>query len=243
MSCLGCIAIFFGCAFVTVLAAAIGIFLFRDQMLGLTLQFAGFESQGNTATYLQQSAPVIPTVPPLTNATSPETFSITGIETNESFTVQNNRGVQVTTGTAAEGDAATVTTTEEELVALCMDGSNICSPTGEDFNGLHVSNARVDLLSGSAVIRADVDADQLPIPQNIGLAVQVSPTGDALIVRGVDINGRLYANPPPEFEDVILEAERALQEGLNQISLGVEGRDYQLSQIVIEENSLTVLLR
>ena len=244
VSCLGCLAVLGACLFFSVLSLVMAFILLRDQVTTAALSLAGFQTEGQTAVILATNAPVVPTAPPMTNISAPPNFSVAESRTSpERINLQNNQGVSVQAGTTAEGEMATITTTERELAALCQTYTNACGPRGITEQGFTIRNASIDLFPGGVVVNADFAAPNLPVPQNLGLVFQVGPTGDNLILRGVDVGGMLFSQPPAELAGVVQTVQQDLDRIVQEAVVDVGGAGYSLNRIVIDDETVTLVLK
>jgi hypothetical protein len=239
-SCLGCIVVVAGCGLVTALAAVAGLVIFRDQLVGVGMQAAGFESEGRTDAIFSESAAAMPAIPDFVEPIAPQTFTVGAAGIGQE-TVTNNQGATLVVGNSAEGQVATVTTSERQLLDLCEQWSTLCSEQGITESGVTVRNASVDLRPGGAILRADIRSDALPTQQRVGLVMQVE--GTRVVVRGVDLNGFLYSSPPPELATLVVQAENEVNNAIQRLTVNALGASYTLDRIAIDEESLTVVLK
>ncbi|MEO0561479.1 MAG: hypothetical protein AAF125_05175 [Chloroflexota bacterium] len=243
MTALGCIATAAGCVLVTGLALVGSVLLFRDELMTLGLQQVGFETAGQTEAVFAEPTPNIAPIPTVTNATAPQTFTLREATTGNTQAFQNNAGVDVAVGSSTEGDVATVTTNEAELVALCHEYSTVCSPEGITESGYTIRNATVDLRPGGAIVSASVTGEGIPFAQSVGVVLTLNESGDSVDIRGVDINGQLLSAPPPEFQPLLDSAQAELDAMLAAGVIEIAGETYRLDRITIDETSITALLK
>ena len=239
---MGCLAAFGGCALLTGAAVCVSVFIFRDALVGVGLQAAGFESEGRTDDVFQQVEAPTP-LPQIAAPTLPPSFSVSAGGYGQQ-TIQNNQGAQVRVGQDETGqNLATVTSTETDIMNLCRQWSTICTPQGTLESGYTLRNARIDLKPGGAVIYAEAQAPGVNIWQEAGIVFQVNAAGDGLVVRGVDVNGLLFSSPPPELAVLVNEAESAINDAIRQVAIDAQGENYALQSIAIDDSQMTLLLR
>lgn len=230
----GCLSVIGGLLVVAVIAFV----LLLPSLPNIAAQVIGFTPRGNTETLFQSATP-IPTVQ-LQNPVQPQQFTVDlgqyGQQTlnNDSHLYTLEVGSD-TTGT----QAAVVSFSEAGLQELCRQRTEVCSNADPRYR-----NARIDLRPGGAVIFADVSIPELGgIQQTAGVALRLDSSGRQFEFAGVDIGGTLYDVPPESFGATVRDLERTGNEILNQLWLEAGGEQYVLSQVSIDDTSLTITLR
>lgn len=232
------------CALLTGAIACATIFLLNDTLVGRGLELAGFESEGRTADVLEAEADIssMP-IPQIVQPTQPAQFRVSaGAYGSEQ--IVNDAGASLRTGADESGQRmALVTTDEDEMRRLCRQWSQVCEPTGVTRSGYSLRNADIDLQNNSAIVSVEVRPPDINLWQAVGLVLQLDETGNTLRVRGVDINGVLYSQPPAQFAALISEAERVANDALRQLIVDAVGQQYTLESITVNNDSVTLLLR
>lgn len=228
----GCLALVMVCV-----GAAAAALLLLPALPGLALQIAGFQRQGSTAAVFAAVTP--PPIPAVQNAASPTQIVIElGSYGSETLAAnQYNYTVAVGSDTGG-GQLATVSFSEADLLALCVQRSALCGAGNGQVRG-----ARFDLRPGGAVVYADVLVPQLGAWQHLGIALRVDASGRQLQAAGVDIDGVLYAAPPTELGSILRDAEAAANEALRQLALNAGGARFTLDQVRVDDSALTLILR
>jgi hypothetical protein len=244
MGCGGCLAVIGGVMGLSIVLLVVVFIFFRAQITNLGLSLAGVETLGNTQQILALNVTPVPTIPPLDGAVEPETFNLQlGPVTDGPLSVPNNAGVTLQTGQSSEGYVAVVTTTERDFVSQCLRASALCGPQGEAFGDITVSNLRPDFNLGSVVLTATVRVADVPVQQNIGLVFRLNAGGNRFEMLGVDLNGFLFADPPPEIQGFVDDAEAQLNNLVAQVVVDAAGMRYTLDRIVISEQQMALLLK
>ncbi len=226
----GCLTVLIGGG---ILLVIVSIFF----LPGIVLQLSGFQARGNT-NELFSDITQAPTVE-ITNLqpTPAQVVIELGAYGTEPLNT-NLYDYSLTTGSSASGQQVAVVSFDEPgLQEICRQRSTICGPGNSTFR-----NARVDLRPGGAVVYGEVFVPQVGIWQNVGVVMQL--TGNhRIVVAGVDVGGALYSAPPNEFSGTIDEVERVANEVLQQLVLDAGGARYNLSQVQIDDSTLTLILR
>jgi hypothetical protein len=228
----GCLTLAMAC-----IATIVGALLLLPALPGLVLQTAGFQSEGSTAAVFAAVTP--PPVPAVQNAVSP-TQIVVELGSYGSETLDTNQyAYTVAVGSdAGGGQLATVTFTESDLMALCMQRTTLCGAGNGQVRG-----ARFDLRPGGAVVYADVLVPQLNAWQNLGVVLRVDGSGRQLQAAGVDVGGVLYAAPPNELGSILRDVETAANDVLRQLALSAGGTRFTLDQARVDDTTLTLILR
>ena len=225
----GCIA-FIGLA---AIALVFGLALIGP---GLVLNTLGFRGIGETEDIFVAAVP-IPT-PVLLDASAPGNIVVqAGAYGQRSFN-SSGSGYQAEIG--SDGSSPRLmraSFTEAGLQALCQQFSDVCGAGSGN-----IRNARINLRSGGAVIRAEVRLPEVNIWQELGVVLRVDALS-RLRVEGVDINGTLYEVPPGELASIVQDAERIANDALAQLVAQAGADSFRLSEILVDETTLTIILR
>lgn len=240
----GCLVGVMACGVIGVASLGLGAYLFRDQILGAGLEAAGLVEAGDTETVIKQEAnKLVPTAPPLTAPAAPTTVAF--VADNQQLALPPENVAAVSVGQDETGRAgASVQATERELLDLCRQHSPVCSAEGVTEQGVSIRNASVDLRHNTAVLYADVKAEDIPVWQRIGVVLGINGTWDGLVLRGVDINGTLYTAPPDDQLGALLaQAEADVNAALREFVMDADGQQFRINRIRIDEGRITVDLR
>jgi hypothetical protein len=236
-----------GCAIVAVFGCTlvIGALYMFGVLVPLIFQFMGVESVGDTDDLFADTT-AAPTLV-LTNPQAPQQVTVDlGSYGSESINT-NPQNYTVESGTTDTGQTVVQASfTEAGLADICARRGESCT-TG---NGRY-RTPRIDLRPGGAVIYAEVDAGLYW--QQIGVVLRLDSTRTRFVVLGVDIDGTTY-NPnsvpgflPAELRSAITDAiddiERVGNDVLQQVALETGGGSYQLSDIIIDDTTLTLIMR
>lgn len=219
-------------------AAVVGVIILRPSLANIAAQVMGFSQHGSTDVLFQDVTP-IPTIQ-LQNPVQPPQFTVDAGQYG-SQSLSNNSGLyQVEVGSDASGaQAAVVTFTEAGLQELCQQRSQVCGPTNPRYR-----NARIDLRPGGVVIYADVVIPELGnLEQMVGAVLRLDASGQRFEFAGVDISGIVYNVPPESFGATVSDLESKGNDLLNQLRLDAAGGQFTVSQVSIDDGTLTVLLR
>jgi hypothetical protein len=230
----GCIGIVGG----AMLVAGIVLLLLIPAMPGLALQFSGFQSKGSTNTVFQ-NVPPAPTVA-VQNAAQPQQATINlGSYGSQPIAIEPNQTqYQVVVGTGNTGaPLATVSFTESGLMDMCYQRADLCGNSNAQYR-----NPRLDLRPGGAIIYADVYIPNFGIWQPIGVVLRLDNSQRQFQVAGVDVNGTLYDLPSSGLGDQVADVARVGNDMLNQLSLEASGGRYALSQVIIDDTTLTLVM-
>ncbi len=147
-----------------------------------------------------------------------------------------------TVGTGSGGEPAAVATfTEAGLMDLCQQRSTICSANSSDPR---FRNARIDLRPGGAVIYVDTTLPQLGnVPLPVGVVLRWDVPTRRVVFSGVDIGGQLYTSPPQSFADTITSIEQQMNDLIQQVAVQVGGGRYSVSEVSVDDTTLTLILR
>lgn len=225
---IGCV-LFLAICLITTLAGA--IFLI-PRLPEIMLQIGGFQPEGKTDSFFANVTP-IPTI----QIENPIVVSRAVIDLGAYGTEVLNPTRYEYTLTVSEQLAA-LTFTETGLMALCAQRTSVCSGTGGVYR-----NGRIDLRNQGAVIYADVYVPQLSSWQNLGVVMRLDSTNRQLQVIGVDLNGTLFAAPPTNLGNIVRDIEQTGNDILRQLALEADNERYKLSEIRIDNTTLTLIMR
>ena len=209
--------------------AAVIVFL---KMPSLALLAAGFKPQGSTMQVFSGQANTPPIQ--LDNAVTPAQAVVNlGSSGTQELPASN-----VQTGTINGSAAATVSFTEDDLMALCRQRTTFCSDTNAQYRNVHV-----DLQPGGGIVYADVNVPELGLAQTIGVALRLNASHRQFDVMGVDMGGTLYGLPSGDLGQRVLDIAAKANELLQAASLDAGGGVYALSDIHIDANSITFVMQ
>jgi hypothetical protein len=229
----GCLAIFMG----FLLVVGVGALLLLPRLPNLTLQVAGFESRGETEAIFADVTP-LPTID-VQNAVQVQNATVQLGQYGEQALSPALYDYTLTLGSTSGGsEVAVLTFTESSLMALCQQRTTVCSASGTAYR-----NGRIELRPGGAVIYADVYVPQLASWMNLGAVMHLDVTNRQMAVVGVDVGGTLYEAPPNELGRIINDMQQTGNDILRQLILEAEGSRYNLSEIRIDDSTLTLIMR
>lgn len=211
----------------------------------VVLQLAGMRSLGSTDRLFDAVTPA-PTVI-IQGATNPQRVTIDlGNYGQEALNVDPAAYTFVTGSSDGGAQVAVATFTEQGLLDICIQRSAVCSGQADRYR-----NVRFDLRPGGMVVYADVNAGI--IWQRLGVVLRLDSSSRRFNVLGVDIDGVTFdpaTLPPFLSQDVrdgiavaMVDIEREGNAVLNELELQTGGQTYTLSQIVIDDTTLTIIMR
>lgn len=215
-----------------IVVLAIGAIILLPRLPGLALLAAGFSARGSTAQTFA-NAPVTPLIQ-LEQAITPGQVVVN----LGSYGTQDVPTGYVQTGLADGGQAATVRLSEDDLMNLCRQRTTLCSNSNPQYQ-----NVQVDLRPGGGVVYADVSLPELGITQRVGAVLRLDATQRQFEISGVDVGGTLYGLPSGTLGVRVQEAAATANALLQQASLSVDGGQYALTDIRVDENSIMFVLR
>src|SRR5690606_37130548 len=142
---------------------------------------------------------------------------------------------------ASGQQTAVVSFTEQGLLEICRQRSEICSGADPRFQ-----NARIDPRPGGAIIYADLNVPTqygFTVQQSARVVLQLDNSRRQFHFAGIDLGGTLYTNPPAEAASYVQQVEQTGNDILNQVSLSAGAGDMALSEVVIDENNLALVMR
>ena len=217
--------------FLALFVVGVVLVLFLPAVPALGLRIAGFEPVAETEKVFETGD--VDTVIPLVDATAGSQFAVS--YAGERRIVS---GVPITIGTSEAGQAQVqVTFNESNIISLCNQYSAFCTSSGS-----RVRNVRVDFRSGGAILQADVYITQLASWQSVNAVVTISDDNQ-LVVEGVDVGGVLYEFPDGELGELVRDIEWQANDFLHGATVEVNGEIYRLSSVVIDDDSLVLVLR
>ena len=241
MACLGCGAVSLILLMSLIL---VGGFLVINYLPSLSLQAAGFQPEGDTASVFQAAPPVIlpdvvviATIPPSEIVVSAGDLGDRTLDV-PAGAVQIEAGQVASASDGAPTDVLRVTVDENGMLDICRQYSPICTPTGDS----RMRNVMFDLRPGGAVVNGEFYIPQLSTWQPAGVVMRLTPA-NRLEVMGVDVGGNLYSAPPGEMSQLVQEAETRANDLLQQLALNAGGSRYVLQTVSIDEGTLTMLLQ
>jgi len=202
---------------------------------GMVLSNFGLEEIGDTSDILNQA---VPTIPALMDAQTVGSVTLSTGSYSQTFE-GGGTGVSIIIGDTEDTMQLQmqVTFTEDGLLQQCRDLTAICTTSGE--NGIR--NASFDLRPGGMVINGEFEL-QSGIWQNAGLVVQVD--GDnRLDIVGVQIGGSVFAPRSTELSNIVNQAETQANLFVEQMSARAGINSFDLGAIVIDDNTMTLIMR
>ncbi len=228
----GCLG---GGALLAVIIIAGALFIVPN-LPNIAMMLTGFQSRGTTETLFQDQQSEQPAAPLQDASTASQVVISAGPLGSRSFSGQSDT-YSVTVGTTSGGSTAVQARFDEQgLLALCSQYSDICGSSNPQ-----IRDATFDLKPGGGVIYADALIPEVNVWQPIGVAITVSDT-NRIVIEGVDVNGTLYDVPPGALGDQMQQAESAINQAVQQLSMQVNGGQFNLSDIQISEDQLTLIL-
>lgn len=230
----GCLATF-GVLFAIVIIG--GILLFPQIVSTVT----GLTPQGQTSALFDQV--VVQPTPALQNLSEPQQVTVDlGAFGQQTLSNNNPQLYDFTLGTGAGGEQVfTAGFTEAGLMQICQQRSTICSPASTDPR---FRNARIDLKPGGGIVYIDTTLPELGnVPLPAGVVLRWDAPSRRAVVAGVDIGGVLYTTPPQAIGETVAEIERQMNDLIQQLAVEAGGGRYTLSDVIVDESNLTVVLR
>lgn len=228
----GCLGVFGVC----LVAAVIGVVALLPNLPGIAAQVIGFTPNGSVdSVFVNPPAPA----PELQNPVVVDQAIVNLGEYGEQAINNAPMLYTFTVGTTAGVESASVTFTENGLLELCRQRTTICLNQNPTYQ-----NVALDLRPGGLVAYADATLPQLGgVTQRLGVVLQVDMTGRRLEFVGLDINGSLFTNPPPELSTLIAQLEQDANTILTGLSVEMAGSQYSLSRITIDDTMAVLFLQ
>lgn len=230
----GCVGLF-GFSVIMIFA---GIYAFSGILLPIVFQIAGVNRIGDTDDIFAQVAPA-PTLAPLQNAIvqSQAVASLGELGTQQ---LNSTSSYTVTTGNTDSGaQIVTAQFTEIGLLELCNQRDNFCTNGNGRFR-----NINFDLRPSGIVVYADVDTSILGW-QRMGIVLRLDNTNTRVEVIGIEYSGSVYDpnSIPFDLGTTIDDIEQTGNDILQQAALTTGGSNYRLSYMIVDDNTLTVVMR
>jgi hypothetical protein len=231
-----------GCGCATALTAllaitAAGVLVLIAFLPDITLRLNGFSQIGDTNSLFEQAA-ALPPVEVNNPVTPPEVVVDLGAYGSQEIPAATNEYTVVTGSSDTGAPLATVSFDEAALMNLCRERSDICRNENPQYQ-----NVNIDLRPGGAVVYADVTVPNVGITQTAGVVLRLDSTARQFEVAGVDIGGTLYDTPPGDMSALVDDIERTGNDILNQLSLQASGSQYTLSEVRVDDSTLTLIMR
>lgn len=230
----------FGAITVSILMLCVGIYAFSGVLVPIIFQFVGIDRIGDVDDIFAEVAPA-PTLAPIENAVvQSQAVADLGDEIGIQQLNSSTLSYTVTTGnTDTGGRVVTAQFTELGLVELCNQRDNFCTNGEGRFR-----NVNFDLRPNGVVVYADVDTSVLGW-QRLGIVLRLDNTNARVEVIGVEYSGSVYdANSIPfDLGTTIDDIEQTGNDILREAVLSTGGNTYRLSYMIVDENTLTVVMR
>lgn len=233
---LGC-----GCLLIGGFAALVGflvLYAIWPNLTGAAVQLAGANRLGETSSVFQNVS--IPPTAVVQNPTSQQQVTVNLGQYGGGTINLDEIASDFVTGSSENGQPiARASFTESDLMAICAQRSPICQGGNDQYR-----NPAIDLRPGGAVIYADVNVGGLAW-QRVGVVMRLDNSRTYLQVAGIDINGGLYdyTTLPPEISARVDEIATLGNDVLRQMAVQAGGTNYSLSEIIIDDTTLTVILQ
>ncbi len=231
----GCLALFAG----TLAALVIGALVLLPSLPNIAAQVIGFTSSGDVDQVFVESS--VPPAPALQNAQPVDQVTLDlGTFGQQTFNSQPQL-YEFSVGSVGttQTQAATITFTESGLTELCRQRTTVCNNDNPQYR-----NVEFDLRPNGLVVYADATLPQLGgAAQRIGAVLRVDSSARRFDFIGVDINGALFTNPPPELTATVNDLERGANDVLTALTLQADGSQYSLSRITIDDTTATLFLQ
>ena len=216
-----------------------GIYAFSGVFLPIVFQLMGINRISDTDSIFEETIPVA-TLAPIQNSSVPSRVIVDLGEYGDEELNTTTRSYTIVTGNTDDGrDVATAQFTEQGLVDLCNQRDNFCANGDGDFR-----NIGIDLRTGGAILQADLNTNSPLGWQRVGIVLRLDNTNTRFAVVGVDYGGSVYDpnSLPFDVSDVIDEIDRIGNDLLRQLAVNTGGENYRLSQIIIDDDLLTIVM-
>lgn len=204
-------------------------------------RLAGFTPQGQTESIFTQ-----PTIAPTVELQNPTPLPQISVDLGQygvqTFNNDNPQLYDFTVGTGANGAPTMMATfTENGLMTLCRQRLTLCAATSSDPR---FSNARIDLRPGGAVVYVDVTLPQFGgLTETAGIVLTWDAVNRRVVFAGVDIKGTLYTAPPEGLGVTAADIEKQANDLIQQLAFQTSSGRYTLSEVRIDDTTLTLVLR
>jgi hypothetical protein len=228
----GCLGIMLGCGILSVVVVLIAIPLLPR----LAMQAAGFTAEGTTDELFAGITPQATVV--IVNPVQPDQVTVDLGDLGASTFDMNNNSVDATVGQDSSGvQTARVAVDENGLYQeICFRDSSICNGS----NGQYQLTG-VDFRPSGAILYATVNVSGFS--QQIGAVLRVDGTGRQFEVAGIDVNGQLFAPPSNDIAQILYDIEARGNAALSQFSLQANGVQYALTNMIVDDNYLTLVMQ
>lgn len=132
---------------------------------------------------------------------------------------------------------AQITTTENGILTICGQYTDLCTATGDQFR-----NVSVNLQNNMATVSGEAFIPNLNTWQPLSVIVSISATPE-IVIHGVAVNGTLFAIPDGELGQRLNDIQANANQALRQLTLQASGDIYRLSDINITETQLVATFR
>lgn len=229
----GCLATF---GFLIVITVVAGIVFLPQIISGVT----GLTPQGSTSELFDQV--IVQPTPALQNASDPGQVTVDLGGYGQQTISSSPQLYDFTLGTGAGGEqVVTAAFTEAGLMQICQQRSTICSPNSTDPR---FRNARIDLRPSGAIVYLDTTLPELgSVALPAGVVLRWDAPARRVRVAGVDIGGTLYTTPPEALGETVGLIEQQMNDLIQQVAVQAGGGRYTLSDVIIDNNNLTVVMR
>jgi len=245
-----CLRTGLGCGLLLALSCglmAIGFLTFLPRLPELILRASDFEGVGETRQFVA-SAPTPLPLPPLSN---PQPIA-SGLRLNAGSGTQpinlGDTGVRISRAQASDGAVIQVSASEADLRRAYQQIITPQLRRDPSLEWIDLDSLAFDLHNGGLIVRGDLAVPQAGIRQNVGIVLQFTPENQLRLV-GLDVNGALLtpglasnANQV-NLAELVREVEQALNQGLRQMSITIDGQSYSLWRMSANAETLTLLLR
>jgi len=205
---------------------------------GIAAGVAGLREAGQTESVFAN----VPTPSPITinNGVLETQVLVTVPDYGQSMVDVQPELIQIVSGADDAGlPTAAITVSEHNTVALCAQYTPLCQNADPRFQ-----NLSIDLRPGGAIVYADVTVPELGgVSQRVGAIMRVDASGRQMEFEGVDIGGTRYTAPPGTLSNQIAEYEQLANNVLQQVIVQAGGGSYRLSAILINDSSMTLVMR
>jgi hypothetical protein len=230
-----------GCLIVGGFVALVGflvLYAILPNLTGAAVQLAGADRLGETSSVFQNVS--IPPTAVVQNPTNPQQVTVDLGQYGGGTINLDQIASDFVTGSSESGlPIARASFTEADLMAICVQQSPVCQGGNDQYR-----NPAIDLRPGGAVIYADVNVGGLAW-QRVGVVTRLDNSRTLLQVAGIDINGGLYdyTTLPPEISTRVDEIATLGNNVLRQLAVQAGGTNYNLSEIIIDDTTLTAILQ
>ncbi|MFW5692182.1 MAG: hypothetical protein ACOCX3_02400 [Chloroflexota bacterium] len=224
------------------LVGLFGLLYATGLLVPIILAVTSVERVGSTDTIFTDT----PTQPPVVvqNPVSPprQVQLDLGSYGRQTVTLDTRNYTVVTGATNTGAPLATTTFTEDALLEICAERTDICRNTDS-----RLRNVSFDARPGGIIIYAD--ANTSAFWQRVGIVLQVDPvTQSTFRVVGVDVDGTTYNPDTLPFGlaatvgPLLRDIEREGNEILRNLVVQAGGNRYQLRAISIDDTTVTLVL-